>query len=1147
MIRKFLFPLILVALFVFPQKALSLHGINETKYSSVLSEGAWYRIKIYQTGIFKLTYEDLKSMGFSDPAAVRIYGNGGDMVPMMNSMPRFEDLVENSLYVSEGGDGQFGAGDFVLFYGKGPVSWNYNTSSAVFEHKINGYSDAAYYFVTTGGSGNRITDADVPGEQADKFSSSYDRYDFHEREKYNLLESGRQWFGERFDYGVYDTAFAFTGLIPEEPLTLRTNVVSRSSGLRTFIFSANDTQIGSLSVSGVILSNSTGIHANQKSGILSFTSAGDAVNIHVDYNKTLTSDEGYLDYLAIQARCRLSLAGSSLFFRDVRVTGAGNVAQFAVGNCSSQTQIWDVSDFSAIRRMPGSLEGALLYFKDYADDLKEYVALNPAGEFPRPVLTGTDLGLIPNQNLHATGAVSMLIITHPLFAEAADSIAEFHRTHDGLSVQVASIDQVYNEFSSGAPDVSALRDYAKMVYDRATGDGDRLRYLLLLGDGSYNNRSKASGNSNYIPTYQSESSLNASTSYVSDDFFGFMGPSEGGSESMEAFSLDIGVGRLPAKKSEEAMVLYQKIKRYNNSENKADWRNNILFVGDDEDGNIHMSQANSLADWVRTSYPQFVVKKVLLDAYKQVATSSGARYPEVNRVITDNIQKGILIYNYTGHGGERGMAAEQILMLDDLYKLNNTDNLPLFVTATCEFSRFDDLTDDEGKLAESTSAGETSLLNENGGSIALLSTTRIVYSDRNHYLNTKFYKVAFRRDENGNYYRLGDVIRMTKDSTGVQRNKLNFILLGDPALTLALPEYRVQTDSLNDLDVSMSSDTLKAFSQVTVSGHVTGADNQPIDAFNGIIYPSVFDKKLTVTTLANDGGDPMQFQTQENLLFKGKASVRNGRFSFSFIVPKDITYSFGSGKITYYAQNAESDANGYFDGFIIGGTSTSVETDNNGPEMELYLNDENFADQGISNNSPIIYALISDASGINTVGNGIGHDITGVIDDKVSEPTLLNDFFETDLDDFTRGTLRYPMSDLSEGWHSLRVKVWDVFNNSTEQTIDFKVVRNDKPLIQKVENYPNPASDGTWFRFEHNMPETELKLSIVVFDMTGRQMVVLEQDLVSGGFATEPLDWDLRDSNGNLLQQGIYPYRVRITGDSGLSAESFGKLVVVRQ
>jgi hypothetical protein len=791
----------------------------------------------------------------------------------------------------------------------------------------------------------------------------------------------------------------------------------------------------------------------------------------------------------------------------------------------------------------------VLTFLVHADTLREYVALNPAGNFPKPEIISSegDLGSVPNQNLHATGPTRLLIVTHPLFRQAADSIALFHQVKDNMSVLVVTTDQVYNEFSSGAPDVSAVRDFAKMVYDRSNDNQIRLKYLLLIGDGSYNNHSRTSGNSNFILTYQSESSLNASTSYVSDDFFGFMGNDEGGSETMEAFSLDLGVGRLPAKTEYEAMVLYRKILNYNSSRNMVDWRNNILFVGDDEDGNIHMNQANSLADWVRNTYPQFVIKKALLDAYKQVATSTGARYPDVNRIIYDNIHKGILIYNYTGHGGERGLAAEQILMREDLAKFTNSANLPLFVTATCEFSRFDDLTDDEGKLIESTSAGETSLLNENGGSIALLSTTRIVYSDRNHYLNTKFYHVVFTRDADGHYNKLGDIIRMTKDSTGVQRNKLNFILLGDPALSLAIPEYIVQTDSLNGLDVSSTIDTLKAFSQVRISGHLEDINHNMLSNFNGTIYPSVFDKDLIVNTLANDGGDPLQFEAQENLLFKGKASVRNGNFSFEFQVPKDITYNFGLGKVVYYSQDSSLDANGYFDQFIIGGTDYEAVQDEDGPEISLYLNDKNFLDEGISNTNPVIYAVISDASGINTVGNGIGHDITGVLDNNVSEPIILNDYFESDLDDYTRGKLSYPLSDLSEGWHSLKVKVWDVFNNSSEETIEFRVIASDDLIMSNAYNYPNPASQFTWFRFEHNRPGEELQVEIDVFDMGARQMAAIRQSVYTAGFSSEPLEWDLKDAGGNRLRQGIYPYRIRITDSNGQSTESFKKLVITGQ
>jgi hypothetical protein len=1118
--------------------------------SSVLATGKWYKIKIYKDGIYRLTYEDLTGMGFSDPSGVRIYGNGGEMLPLMNDEPRYDDLTENAIFMNKGADGVFNQNDYILFYGKGPVSWSFNPTSGMFEHRMNEYSPAAYYFVTTvTGEGLSISNAPSVTGIPDAEVTDFDDYDFHELNRYNFLKSGRQWFGERVGYYNYDTTFIFEGLKTSSVVLVKSNVVSRSASLKTFTFLNNGLIVGSVNVPGVILSNNTGIYANQKSVFFSFPVTGDEVNLMIAYNKTESSDDGYIDYLTVNVRRSLALYGNSVFFRDHTVTGSNVVAHFSVENCTPQTEIWDVTDRHRIRRIPSILTGNSLEFTDSAQVLKEYAAVNTAGAFPKPEISAvqTDLGSVTNQNLHAAGPCQMLIVTHPLFMEAADSLAEFHRQHDQLSILVTTTEKIYNEFSSGAPDVSAIRDFAKMIYDRATGTQDKLRYLLLLGDGSYNNLSQAAGNSNFIPTYQSESSLNASTSYVSDDFFGFMGEGEGGSEVMESFLLDLGVGRLPAKTIDEAMGLYRKIRNYNTSSNKNDWRNNILFVGDDEDGNLHMAQADDLANWVSENYPQFVVKKVFLDAYQQVSTSTGARYPDVNQIIYNSIHKGLLIYNYTGHGGETGLASEHILMREDLKEYKNFANLPLFVTATCEFSRFDDLTDNEGNLIENTSAGETSLLNPDGGSIALFSTTRIVYSDRNHFLNTKFYSIVFQRDENGRFYKLGDVVRMTKDSSGINRNKLNFILLGDPALSLAIPEHSIVTDSLNGVSVAEVLDTLKAFSSIRISGHLVDRENNLLNNYNGILYPSVFDKNQVVTTLANDGGETMQFNARENLIYKGKASVKNGRFSFEFMVPKDITYSFGNGKMVYYAQDSLSDANGVFSDFIIGGTDATATPDQDGPEISLYLNDEYFNNEGITNTNPVIYARIFDESGINTVGNGIGHDITGVIDGNVADPVVLNEYFEADLDNYTRGSLQYPMNNLTEGWHSLRVKVWDVFNNSTEATLEFRVIPGDELIITNLYNYPNPASDHTSFRFEHNKPDDALQVTISIFNMEGRNIAVLHESITTSGFNSAPLEWDLKDNSGRLLPQGIYPYRIRISDSSGSYAESYQKLVVIRQ
>ncbi len=1131
-------------------KYATINTLKDTVKNSVLSSGNWYKIKITTGGIYKLTYEDIADMGFTDPQNIRIYGNGGAMLPLMNNEPRIYDLSENAIYMYKGIDGIFNQGDFILFYGQGPVIWQYNPISEMFEHQKHLYSSAAYYFITTDqGPGKKIMDAVTVPEPSNISVNSYNNYTFHEISRYNLLKSGRQWFGERIDNLAYDTTFVFHNIITTSPVKIKSNVVSRSANTKTFTFKSNTQFIGAINVAGVNLSNFTGNYARQESDVFNFTASNDQVNLNISYNKTGLSDEGYIDYIIINTRSTLTITNDAFFFRDINSAGTDNIAEYTIENANGNTQIWNLSDIYNIEKMRSQLVGSTLTYKAYADSISEYVAVDIMGDFPKPVFQGNhpDIGIVQNQNLHHASPHQMLIVTHPSFLEAADSLADLHRSQDDLSVLVATTEEIYNEFSSGAPDISAVRDFCRLLFNKATGEEDSLSYLLLFGDGSFNNHSKASGNSNFILTYQSESSLNASTSYVSDDFYGFMDETEGGSNNMEVFSLDLGIGRLPAKTAEEAMTLYHKIRFYSTNRNMFDWRNNVMFVGDDEDVNIHMTQANELADWVRDHYPQFHVKKVLLDAYKQVSTATGTRYPDVNRIIYENLHKGMLIFNYTGHGGERGLAAEQIMMKDDIQKFTNYNTLPLFVTASCEFSRFDDLSDEGGVLLESTSAGETTLLNPEGGSIGLISTTRIAYSSMNHYLNTQFCKIVFERNENGKYYRLGDVTRMTKDSTGADRNKLNFILLGDPALTLAIPEFNIVTDSLNGTEITLPLDTLKAFSRIRISGHLEDDNQDLMSDFNGIIYPSVFDKVTTITTLANDGGDPIDFDVQESLIFKGKASVANGRFSFEFIVPKDISYSYGNGKIIYYAQDSVVDAHGHYEDFVIGGTHTDAAADVTGPDILLYLNDETFNDQGISNPNPVIYARIYDESGINTVGNGIGHDITGIIDDDISNPIILNDFYETDVDDFTKGTLIYPMHDLTPGWHSLSVKAWDVFNNSSEETIEFRVLPSNVLMLANVGNYPNPAFDQTYFQFEHNQPDEELEVIIYIFDMTGRMVTILEKTVYSTGFKSDPIPWEVKDNNGNHLRQGIYPYRIIVKTSNGSYSESYQKLIVIRQ
>jgi hypothetical protein len=1121
---------------------------GEPAESSVLANGRWYKIKIRESGIYRITYEELVSMGFTNPSNISLFGNGGKMLPLLNDMPRQDDLVENPVFMFKGTDGTFNQGDYILFYGQGPVTWEYNTDAGMFLHTIHGYSEATYYFLTESGQQLRIIQRSEIAASPVVEVRNFTDYSFHEKNRFNFLKSGRQWFGDRIDLAPFDSAFSFTNLNKSFPLRIKINVAGRSSLNKIFTLK-HDTIIGKISTQGVNLQNKNGAHATQTAAYINFRTNKDLVNLTLTFNKTGSEDEGYLDYITINGRRQLTFTGDMMFFRDTSGMGTDAVAIYYVENCNSQTEIWDITNPVFPVKVPAHLSGTTLSFKDNTNSIRQYIAFNTAATFSKPVTDPEekDLGVIPNQNLHSLGSHQMLIVTHINFKDAADSIAGFHAQHDGLSVAVVTTQQVFNEFSSGAPDISAIRDFAKMIYNRSASENG-LKYLLLVGDGSYNNISGNKGNANFIPTYQSENSLNATFSYVSDDFFGLLEPGEGGSNFMENYTLDIGIGRLPVKTADEAMSIYRKIRNYHDPSTRGDWQNNIMFAGDDQDGNLHMNQANELANWVDANHPEFAVKKVLIDAYPQVASSTGTRYPDVNKTIKNNIEKGLLIFNYTGHGGEIGLADEQIFMREDLSELTNFKRLPLFITATCEFSRFDDLTrSDDGSLRENTSAGEFSILNPDGGTIALVSTTRIVYSGENHNLNSRFLQIALNRDEDGKYRTLGESMQMTKNVVGDSRNKLNFILLGDPALKLAIPEYKIITDSVNRVSISEPIDTMRAFSRIIISGHIEDNNNALISTFNGTIYPSVFDKKKTVTTLANDiGAFPLQFTVREDLLYKGKVSVSQGRFTFEFYVPKDITYSFGNGKITYYSHNQETDARGTFSNFIIGGTDRSAEPDYSGPEISLYLNDEYFNTTGLANQDPVIFAEINDESGINTIGNGIGHDITGIIDDDISNPIVMNDFFETNLDDFTSGILTYPMYGLEEGTHTLRLKVWDIYNNSSEATIEFRVVSDNRIVISKAGNYPNPALDHTTFTFEHNQAGDDLTATIIVFDLSGRIIYTHAENIAASGFNSSTPVWDLKDMNGNMLRPGIYPYRIRISDSNGSYSDSYQKLVVVR-
>jgi hypothetical protein len=547
---------------------------------------------------------------------------------------------------------------------------------------------------------------------------------------------------------------------------------------------------------------------------------------------------------------------------------------------------------------------------------------------------------------------------------------------------------------------------------------------------------------------------------------------------------------------------------------------------------------------VAYNYPAYNINKIFLDAYTQEDLSTGPRYPDVTRAINAQVNRGALIVNYTGHGGPSGLAHEKITTTSDILSWTNKNMLPLFMTATCEFSRYDEY--DRAADQEVTSAGEDVLLNTEGGGIGLFTTTRLVYSGPNHVLNEKFYEVVFEKDENQQNYRLGDIIAYSKNNTGAGINKRNFALLGDPSMRLVYPQHRVVTDSINGKPVSIANDTLSAFQWVSISGHVETREGDPLTGFNGTVYPLVYDKEKRIETLSNDESSVYSFLARNNILYSGKATVTNGQFSFGFYVPKDINYSFGSGKISYYSNNQELDAHGSFEGFNVGGIGSENASDSEPPVIDLFMNDSFFVSGGITDPNPVLLVRVRDNYGINTTGNGIGHDLTATLNDDRVNSIILNEFYQASTNSYNSGTIRYPYSNLEAGRHEVSVKIWDIHNNSAQSTLEFVVMDSEEMLLKNLFNYPNPFYDETWFNVEHNRADQELRMVLKIFNLSGQMVRIIDEVVFSPGYRLEPVQWDGSSSGGESLGGGVYVYTITLTTEEGEVATDSGKLIISR-
>jgi len=1142
-------------------------GASSFVSSSVLASGKWYKIGTTENAVYKIDRNFLQNLGIStssiDPRNIKIYGNGGEILSEYNGNFHYDDLNENAIFVQGESDGVFDNNDYVLFYGQSPHKWKYNAGTNActrYSRNKHFYSDTVFYFLTVDNTpGKRILQQASSSLAPTYTVSGFDDCQAHESDAANLVKSGREMYGENFENTQqYTYGFNFPAL-QSDTVWIRPSILGRrvdpGTGVPPGVFDIlypGGTYTVNFPVTCADYDCDVGKDLSGCPGKY-FIYGGGSTAINITINRTYSDESGWLNYLWVMARRTLTMTGNQMPFMDYRSIGNGRISQFNINSSNPNLNIWDVTDGITVAEQQTNYTTGVHSFVLPTDTLRRFIAFDGTS-YKTPSYSAE----ISNQDLHAQQPVDYIILTHPWFLNQAQQLADLHSKKEKYTYAIVTPDQIYNEFSSGAQDITAIRQYLRMLYKRASSPADGPRHLLIYGDASYIFKDRnPQTNSNLVPTFQTTNSSSYISSKCGDDFYGMLDDNEGQYDCCgnSAGVMDIGVGRLPVRNVAEAEVQLNKINTYYErkippssccdgvSANAEDWRNWVCVIADDANpGGVwettFFTQSESFASAITGVSKRYNIDKIYEDAYKVVSVPGGRRYPDAVTAVNNRIARGALIMGYSGHGGELGLSHEELITVNQIKDWKNINNMPLFFTATCEYSRYDD----PGR----TSAGEYTILNPEGGGIGLFTTTRLAFASDGISLGSVFYPASVAKLSDGTYPALGDIIKKSKQA---QPNYLHFALLGDPALTLSYPKEDIATYKVNsNITVTGVNDTISALGKYTVTGFIADTNGNKVTTFNGNLYPTIFDKPLLLYLLDNSGNglSPLPaFKLQKNALYRGKTSVVNGDFQFTFIVPKDIYYNYGLGKISYYAQADTTDAAGYYTQLMVGGTSANPVNDNVGPVVKLFMNNNQFVPGGITNESPYIYAEISDSSGINTTGNGLGHDIVATLDANTARAIVLNDYYQADLNKYQSGKIKYQVSDLSEGTHHLNLKVWDILNNSSAGATDFVVAKSAEVALAHVLNYPNPFTTATKFFVEHNQACDYLEMEIQVFTITGRVVKTLQQTVRNEGFRTEGINWDGRDDFGDKLAKGVYIYKVTVKNETGSKADKIEKLVIL--
>ncbi len=1097
--------------------------------SSVLASGQWYKLAVLKDGPYKIDHTFLTEMGLDpssiDPRKLAIYGNFyNGMLPQANDEVRPNDLIENSILVFGESDSTFDTDDYLLFYGKSSDHLSYDLPSNSFQFERNVYSDTAFYFLTIQESdGKRISEASLPVNGA-PVSDTYLQLQTHELEENTIISSGRHWFGERFTSSdrTQTIEFSANGLVSDSEVSIYISLMSRSAESSSFDLSLNGQGLGSVLMDPV----SSGTYVTQadiKQDTLSINSSSlsnlDNLSLQLTFNEPGVSD-GYVDYAHLLSEKSLNLSTGVLNWHKTSSDQA-----YKISGAGSSTQIWDISDPSEINQIDALSASDELSF-GVTTETQHFLAFNE-GQEETPLFVGQ----VVNQNLHGLPAADGIIITHDNFLASARRLADFRLMHDGLLVEVVTVNQILNEFSSGSQDVTAIRDFIRFQYEKY----GQLKYVLMFGDCSFDYKDRSINSTNFVPVYESRNSLHKLWSYSSDDYFGFMEDDEGEWVETSAgdHTMEIGVGRIPIQTNEEGEGVVNKMIRYQtNRLGYGKWRNKITFIADDGDGNIHQQDAEKMAEYVDTTRTELNVNKLYLDAYEQDQNKS----PKASEAFLKAISQGNLIVNFTGHGNEGQLTHEDIFNEFMINDLSNNIVMSLFITATCQFGNYDD--------PNRVSGGEKMVLLPYGGSVALITATRPVFSNTNYQINEAFYFSAMEKID-GKFKRLGDIMRETKNNSLVGAGNRNYALLGDPMMRIAYPEQTITLKSINGKAIDQL-DTLRAFGKYQITGEVQS--NGVLDSkFSGAVTLTAYDKPANFQTLGDETTTEI-FEIRDVLLFQGRATVTEGEFDIEFIVPKNINYSFGEGKLSFYALNhlTTIDAHGAFSEVIVGGSEKSENSDQSPPAIDLFLNDSTFESGGTVGPSPLLLARLTDESGINISNAGFGNELFLYLDD--SEPVVLNEYYEASLDTYQEGWITYPLENLEMGRHQLTLEASDILNNETSQTIEFFITEENGIKLTEVLSYPNPilpAADKTTIRFEHDRLGEDLRVFLTITDMQGQEIYTRVYRFDNVSESTLQLDWNLNSAGADRVRKGIYIYRLKVQSQIDNSAGEVYRRIVI--